>query len=183
MLEFIKIVILSILAAVTYGMVHDQITARICVEYFTLGHPKIIESTDPTALAFAWGVVATWWVGLPLGVVLGMAALVGSWPRLSARQLIKPLACLLLVMFVGAAAAGVVGYFTRNNYILDPELSAQLSSDTQDRFIVNGFAHSASYFLGEWGGLVLSGVVLWRRSRLARRSNGVNAPPEQPTRS
>jgi len=30
-----------ILAAVFYGILHDQITARICVEYFTIGHPIV----------------------------------------------------------------------------------------------------------------------------------------------
>ena len=32
-LQAILIVMLSIAAAVFYGIVHDQITARICVEY------------------------------------------------------------------------------------------------------------------------------------------------------
>jgi len=32
-MEFRKIVGLGILAAVSYGIIHDQITARVCVEY------------------------------------------------------------------------------------------------------------------------------------------------------
>ncbi len=62
------------MAAISYGIVHDQITARICVEYFTVGHPRLTDSDLPTVLALFWGVVATWWVGLPLGLGLAFAA-------------------------------------------------------------------------------------------------------------
>lgn len=30
----LALILLSILAAITYGIIHDQITARICLEYF-----------------------------------------------------------------------------------------------------------------------------------------------------
>ncbi|MFO0941023.1 MAG: hypothetical protein U0930_09660 [Pirellulales bacterium] len=36
---------------------HDQITARICIEYFTIGHPRIIPTDDPTILGIVWGIV------------------------------------------------------------------------------------------------------------------------------
>jgi hypothetical protein len=34
--EAFKIAITCIAAAILYGIIHDQITARICVEYFTM---------------------------------------------------------------------------------------------------------------------------------------------------
>src|SRR5688500_9214653 len=61
---------LSLLAAIGYGVAHDQVTARICVEYFTLGHPPLFPPDSPTFPALGWGVAATWWVGLPLGLLL-----------------------------------------------------------------------------------------------------------------
>ena len=48
MLEFVKIWGLAIGAAVCYGLVHDQITIRICPEYFTLFHPNIGLSENVT---------------------------------------------------------------------------------------------------------------------------------------
>jgi hypothetical protein len=69
-MQWIAIVVLSILACVAYGIIHDQITARICVEYFTIGHPRIIPTDDPTALGIVWGIVATWWVGVIMGIPL-----------------------------------------------------------------------------------------------------------------
>jgi hypothetical protein len=60
----LRIILLCILAAVVYGILHDQVTARVCVEYFTVGHPPIFHTESPTLLAIVWGFVATWWVGL-----------------------------------------------------------------------------------------------------------------------
>ena len=60
-LESLKIVGLCIAAAIVYGILHDQITARICVEYFSVAHPPVWGGIDdPTLLAFTWGVIATW---------------------------------------------------------------------------------------------------------------------------
>ena len=40
-MEILKIAGLCILSAIFYGVLHDQVTARVCVEYFTIGHPPI----------------------------------------------------------------------------------------------------------------------------------------------
>jgi len=50
---------------VAYGLVHDQVTVRVSLEYFTIGHPQLITTSSPTLLALFWGAAATWWVGLP----------------------------------------------------------------------------------------------------------------------
>lgn len=52
--DFIAIVLLAVLAACGYGVIHDQITVRICLEYFTIGHPRIFTTESPTLLAFGW---------------------------------------------------------------------------------------------------------------------------------
>jgi hypothetical protein len=51
----LAIIGLCILSAVAYGIVHDQISARICVEYFTIGHPPIFDTDDSTLLGIGWG--------------------------------------------------------------------------------------------------------------------------------
>jgi hypothetical protein len=68
-METVKIVLLCILSAIIFGILHDQVTARACVEYFTIGHPPIFDTDSPTLLAFGWGIIATWWVGLILGIL------------------------------------------------------------------------------------------------------------------
>jgi hypothetical protein len=106
-MAFLRIVLMSVAAAVVYGIVQDQITARICVEYFTIGHPTLFGTEDPTALAFGWGILATWWVGVLLGVPLAWVAR----PKLSPRDLVKPLLLLTGGVGVVACVAGLFGYY------------------------------------------------------------------------
>src|SRR5690349_15487334 len=110
-MQFLAIVALCVLATVLYGILHDQITARICVEYFTIGHPPIFtfDTDDPTLLGLGWGVIATWWVGVLLGVPLACAARLGRAPKRSALSVLRPLLLLMIVSALCATIAGVFG--------------------------------------------------------------------------
>lgn len=163
-MAYLRIAALSVLAAVLYGIIHDQITARICVEYFTVGHARLIESESPTVLGLFWGVVATWWVGLPLGIGLALAARAGRRPKLDAGDLVGPLARLLGVMFAIAIVAGAIVYFTATAGIfhLVERLATRIPPEHHVPFLVCGWAHSASYLAGFLGGITLW-ILTWRR--------------------
>src|SRR4051812_23985195 len=109
-MQSLAIIFLAVMAAIIYGIVHDQITARIWVGYFTIGHPRLIDSDSPTVLGLFWGVVATWWVGLPLGLGLAVAARVGRHPKLSASELFIPVVKLLGCMLSVAGVFGTIGF-------------------------------------------------------------------------
>ena len=109
-MQWIAIVVLSILSCVAFGVMHDQVTARICVEYYTTGHPQVIPSEDPTALELVWAVIATWWVGLILGVPLAIISTYGPKPKRTVGSLVRPITFLLLGAAMAATLAGVVGY-------------------------------------------------------------------------
>src|SRR6266404_1487167 len=109
-MQSLRIILLCILAAVIYGIAHDQVTARICVEYFTIGHPPVFAGDDPTLLAIGWGTIATWWVGALLGVPLAITARAGSRPKRDVLSLVRPIAILMIVNAVCAAIAGVIGW-------------------------------------------------------------------------
>jgi len=160
----IGIILLSVAAAIIYGIVHDQITARICVEYFTIGHPRLIDSDSPTVLGLFWGVVATWWVGLPLGFGLALAARVGSRPSLDVHHLIRPILILLGCMFMVATLAGLIGFTTSKMglFYLEEPFASQVPESRHTAFLTDAWAHSGSYLAGLLGGIVLW-VVTWRR--------------------
>src|SRR5688500_10199748 len=80
-MQSLAIIALCILFAAVYGILHDQFTARVCVEYFTIGHPPVFDTEDPTLLGLGWGVIATWWVGLIMGLPLAVAARLGKRPQ------------------------------------------------------------------------------------------------------
>src|SRR5881275_1944665 len=106
----VAIVALCIASAVAYGILHDQMTARVCVEYFTIGHPPVFNTESPTLLGLGWGVIATWWVGFFLGVPLALIARIGSRPKLTVAQVAPSIFKLLCAMATMAFAAGILGF-------------------------------------------------------------------------
>ncbi|HZW09227.1 MAG TPA: hypothetical protein VFF69_04925 [Phycisphaerales bacterium] len=155
-------------AAVAYGLVHDQITIRVCPEYFTVTHPRITESRSLTVIALAWGVAATWWVGAALGLLLAVAARMGSEPRVPAGALARPVMTLLTACGALALCAGLAGYLlARGGAIaLTGELAANIPEAMHARWMGAWWTHMASYGVGGVGGLVLVGWVLRARWRL-----------------
>ena len=168
MKDFLGIIATSVLGSVLYGIGHDLITTRICVEYFTIGHVKIIDSEDPTQLALAWGVRASWWAGLFLGILLACASRLGKRPQRTLRSLIKPIAGLMIVMAVFALGAGVVGYMmgSSGNLVVHPQMLAQLPASSRVPFQICSFAHSMSYNVAFVGGGMLIAWVWVSRKRL-----------------
>ena len=167
-MEILRIVFLCISAAIAYGIVHDQITARICLEYFSVFHPTILPLKSPTLLALQWGVVATWWVGAVLGTGLAIAARGGPRKPLTARDLHRPIFVLLIFMAAVAVIAGIGGYaFARNGFIETEWLNPVLSPPMQPRFVADLWAHSASYAVGILGGIVVCVQTYLRRQRTA----------------
>lgn len=167
-MKWIEIVLLAVAACVVYGIVHDQITSRICVEYFTIGHTPLFDSDDPTLLGFAFGVAATWWVGVLLGVPLATACRLGSWPKREPLSLLRPLGILMACSFALAVTAGLIGWLAAANgwvFLVGP-LAERVPQDRHVPFLIDAFAHSASYLAGFVGGLiVIARVVLDRRRR------------------
>lgn len=163
-MQFVLIILLSVVSAIVFGIIHDQITARICVEYFTIGHPPIFHTESPTLLAFGWGVVATWWVGLMLGFPLACAARLGSSRALVAKELIKPIGILLGVMGMGAFLAGIIGFTlaSKGSIRLTDAFGSKIPESKHIPFIVDMWTHSASYLFGFVGGIVLI-VRIWRK--------------------
>jgi hypothetical protein len=113
-------------------------------------------------------VVATWWVGLPLGSVLAFAARVGSRPKLDARDLVVPIGKLMAVMYACALIAGVTGYFMARAGKLHypPAMIMHIPPEAETRFFADLCAHLASYTVGLFGGLVLAALTFRRRAKL-----------------
>jgi hypothetical protein len=166
-MRYLTIVLLCVVAAVCYGIVHDQITARICVEYFTIGHPNLFDTDDPTRLGLGWGIVATWWVGLLLGVPLAFAAQYGPYPKRSVASLVRPIGMLLGVMACGAALAGVMGFIAATAHLvfLVEPLASKVPMDRHVAFLTDLWVHSGSYDIGFMGGIVFCWKVWCNRKQ------------------
>ena len=179
--EYVKIVVFAILAACTYGITHDLVTAHVCVEYFLPPvHPIIVPTDNPFLLALIWGIVATWWVGLFLGIPLAVVCRFGTKPKLMVKDVVRPILILLAFLYVVSMLLGMVGYIAGQTgsvlgllfytlpcyHLIAPERCAP--------FLFNLYAHNAAYLLGAIGGVVLM-LRLWKkRKTLAYVADSVN---------
>ena len=164
--ESLKIVTFATLAAISYGILHDQVTAHVCVEYFTIAHPPIFPTTSPFLLAIGWGIIATWWVGLPLGIGLALAAKVGRTRRLTLAELRRPIIKLMLFSACCALLAGATGAALEARNGNGPGFWVEvIPREKWVAFSFDMWAHGTSYAAGLAGGLFLIGHTVWRRWR------------------
>lgn len=165
--RWLKIVLMCVIAAVVYGVCHDQVTVRISLEYFTVGHPPIFPTSSPTLLALGWGVIATWWVGALLGIPLAISARAGRRPRRNAGALVRPILILFCTAAICAVIGGLIGYTLANMGIiyLVPHLADRISENRRTAFLVAGWMHSVSYLVGFIGGTIVV-IQTWRHRRI-----------------
>jgi hypothetical protein len=153
------------LAAVVYGVVHDQVTVTISPEYFLEGKGL---ATDPRPLrvAVVWlAVRASWWVGLAVGAGL----LIANNPRRAGRPPQLPyaeLATVATVAMLAACVGAVVGAIN----IADPlglaaDVRTFVSADRVRAFLLVWGIHAGSYAGAIVGALYGVSVVVVRRRR------------------
>ncbi|MGB6483259.1 MAG: hypothetical protein WBE86_07205 [Candidatus Acidiferrales bacterium] len=163
--ESLKIILLTMAAAILYGVVHDQITIRVCPEYFTVAHPHIFRTSSLTLIALGWGVVATWWGGLAAGVAFALAARAGSPQKFTWRRFVRPGLVLLLVMGASATLAGFIGHWMASAGQISSVQAwgLMLPAEKQPAFMADVFAHVFSYLAGGVGSVIIALAIAWQR--------------------
>jgi len=153
----------GIVVASVYGVLHDQLTYSLSPEYYTkfkfyqFGYAE--GDASSRLLVVKIGVLATWWVGLIAGWLLGRAAYIEDskirrWKRFLGG----------MFSLVGAAiltAAGFAGFFhffgnSQNSWA---QSYFGLADSELEPFLLVGNIHNGSY-LGAILGLIGAMVVL-----------------------
>lgn len=139
----------AIALAALYGALNDQMTYSISPEYYAKFkfksfkiEPKIIELSPRLAAAIV-GAKATWWMGLILGLILGLFALMQrDWKR-ALNTLFK--ACLIVFLFIFSfsLSAPLLG---GNSWVADDVVDAK-------SFILVGKIHTLAYLGAAAGGV------------------------------
>ena len=164
----------GVVSAILYGIIHDQISIRISPPYLMDWHPTIIESRDPTTVALAWGVVATWWFGLILGMVLALAATVGRRPSAHWTWIFRAVCGVFAATAIGATVAyGITRSFGLELPAHFDELYSEMPQSERQAFTQTAAMHETSYDVAGVATLIAS--VLIYRSRKARLTD---AAPE-----
>lgn len=174
-LTFFLLILLSTLLAAAYGALHDQVSYTLCPEYYT--RFKFIEfSMAPDANAALQlahpryhvalvGVIATWWFGAFLGIILGLVSLIfKGWNamfRMGAGAILRTLG--IAVIF------GIAGYFYGRFYLATIGVNWPLPDHLvhRDDFISVGSMHNFGYLGGIVG--MLAGIVYLVRERIRMR--------------
>jgi hypothetical protein len=164
------IVSLAPLIAGFYGVLHDQITYSISPEYYTkfkFYHFGLMhEGTEaifpkPRVEVSIVGFLATWWVGVLIGIVL---ASVGFIHTDSKHMFIITLKAFMVTILV-ALLTGLIGLAFGWLYLSDTVVNWWLPDNLNDKksFISVGSMHNFSYI----GGLIglIAGVIYSTRQR------------------
>src|SRR4051812_43102745 len=89
---------LALVAASAFGVIHDQISYTVSHEYFTrfkFLQFHLVDSPLPERLRVAEiGFLASWWMGIPIGLLTGVAGFIHP----SARQMRSALLISILVI-------------------------------------------------------------------------------------
>lgn len=172
-LPLLRIVLLCGLGMISYGVLQDQISARLSPEYFTIGHAPVSGLSHPTLVGIAWGFLGGFPGGIALGIPLALVATLGPLPPLTARMLMRPLLVVLAVTAIGTLIAGASGAYNATvvNVAIGEPWASFIPHERQWQFFVVACAHFGTYL-----GAAIAGCGLWlwviRRRWLARELNG-----------
>lgn len=159
---FLVFIPLAMLAAGLFGAVHDQISYSVSPEYFTkfkFLQFGLLNTTVPERVRAAQvGFLASWWMGVPLGILCGAAGLIQRTRTLMWRALVLSLFVAVLITLITALAGlgygwqqtqhiSVTGYY---HWLIPQDVNNQRA------FLCVGYMHNAAYLGG-----ALSIFVVW----------------------
>lgn len=156
------IVVITPLLAALYGVLHDQLTYSVSPEYYTkfkfiqfglvdrgdeaiLSHPRLSVAVV--------GVLATWWMGIPVGIVLAILGLIHrNWKEMLFISF-QAFILIIVVAFLTGLIGLCYGYYNFSN---DPTYFANTWSLPKNlidikNFVAVGSMHNFSYIGGATG--------------------------------
>src|SRR5438874_12501727 len=80
LLIYVLIIVLAVIIAGLYGVAHNQISYTVALEYFTkfkFRHFGFVDTPLPERVrASMVGFLASWWMGIPIGLLVGAAGFI-----------------------------------------------------------------------------------------------------------
>lgn len=180
---FLLVVIACLLGGV-YGAVHDQISYSISPEYYTkfkfyqfglmdMGNEAIFPT--PRLQVAVVGFMATWWMGIPIGIILGLVGLVHSDWRWMLRITLKAFLITVAIAFATGLIGLAYGYVFLSNKPREEFSNWFLPDNLIDfkSFVSVGSMHNFSYLGGLTGLLAGIAYSLMRKFRPYARKTDV----------
>jgi uncharacterized membrane protein YsdA (DUF1294 family) len=162
-----------------YGILNDQLTYTISPEYYTkfkfyqFGLIDLVNDTNPRIGVSAVGFLATWWVGLPIGIILGLVGLIHK----NSKQMFYVSLRAILVTVIVAFITGLIGLAYGKFYLADTGVNWWLPENLIDtrNFIAVGSMHNFSYLGGLTG--VIAGMIysIRQKQKYAKKEKNASA--------
>ena len=155
----VLLVFSAILMAAMYGIIHDQVTYSISPEYYTkFKFPQfgMEGNISPRLGATYVGIMATWWMGIPIGLMLGFTGLIHKDNKTMFRVTIKAFLVTIMVALLTGFTGLAYGSLILARQPIENLEYWLIPDDIHDlkHFIAVGSMHNFSYA----GGLI--GLVL-----------------------
>ena len=166
--RLLLLAVIGSLIAGIYGVIHDQVTFTLAPEYFTKFKFEQFGYADPgrgeRAFVLVMGFLATWWVGMIAGWVLGRVTISPTGVLLPIPRLLG----LFAIILTFAAVSGVLGfaYGTVTWDLAETKWSSwRVSCGVQDlpAFARVGHIHAFGY-VGALLGLIVAAVIARRQA-------------------
>lgn len=156
---FILSILIAVVMASLYGALHDQVTFTILPEYFTVFKFDQFGFQDwgnnnPRATTAWIGILATWWMGLFIGIFQSLVGLMHKDHKLMFRYVSNAILITLGITILFGIFGCIVGYFDYNSH-----LDCCFPYEIKDKrsFIIVGAIHNYGYTGGQFG--ALAGII------------------------
>ncbi len=179
LLTLFGIIVAGCFVAGLYGIIHDQLTYSISPEYYTKfkfyqfglideGSEAIFEF--PRLQVAIVGFMATWWMGIPISIILGLLSL-----HSDRKTMVDIAMKAFLVTIVIAFITGLYGLYEGHVYLSNQPIENFKRWFIPDNlidfksFIKVGSMHNYSYLGGLFGLIGSIAYIGWRKGMIKMR--------------
>ena len=159
---YLFVVCIAVIIAGLYGMAHDQVSYTVAPEYFTKFkfHQFGFEGTAlPYRVCVSMiGFLASWWMGVPIGLLVGAAGFLQRGHRRMLRISLWSLLVAVGFTFLFGLGGLLYGYIQTTRIDLADYRGWFIPEDVTElrRYLCAGYMHNAAYLGG-----VLAIPVAW----------------------
>jgi hypothetical protein len=151
---FLTFLLAAIVTASAYGAIHDQISYTVSPEYFTrfkfIKFQLLDETVSPRMRAAEVGVLASWWMGIPLGILTGLVAFIHRDNKVMIRSLAWSLLLMSGFALVFSLCGLLYGYMQTQTIDLSAYSDWYIPDGVQNirNYLCAGYMHNSGYLGG-----------------------------------
>ena len=159
---YLLLIVLAIVIAGLYGIIHNQISYTVSSEYFTafkFHQFGLMDTQIPERVrASMVGFYASWWMGFPIGILAGLAGFIQPGYRRMFIVSIQAMAVAVIFTLLFGLCGLLYGYIQTSSINLAGYSGWYVPADVVNmrRFLCAGYMHDSAYLGG-----ILSIAVAW----------------------